>query len=450
MATLLTAPAVAKLKHGPTRRIIKDGGAQSLYLVVQPSGHKSWLMRFRRPGGKPGKLVLGPVDLSGREFDGKPVIGQSLTLAAARWLAGEVLHQKAKGEDPIADHKARKQQRRTEIKESEANTYGTLVCRYVAEYLKANRKARKWRYFAKQLGLAYPKDGGEPTMTRHGLAQRWRTRDVRTIDDGEILSVVNEARRKGTPGIVARKQGLSEGRARDLHTALSSFFGWLAHPRSGRILKTNPCAGLAPEADAEPRDRVLRPEEIAKFWHACDKVSVPFGAVFRLLLLTGQRLNEVAGMRWDELNGAMWELPGSRTKNKKPHKVPLSPLAMKIINSVPRLEGCPFVFSTTGSTPISGWSKVKRDLDKAMGHPREWVLHDLRHTAATHMDEMRIQPVVIELILNHISGVRRGIAGRYNKGERMEERREALNRWSTHISELVSGEPTKVVKLRSR
>jgi integrase len=109
------------------------------------------------------------------------------------------------------------------------------------------------------------------------------------------------------------------------------------------------------------------------------------------------------------------------------------------------------VFSTTGRTPVSGWSKVKRDLDKAMGNPREFVLHDLRHTAATHMDEMKIQPVVIELILNHVSGVRRGIAGRYNKGERMEERREALLRWSQNISGRVSGEPTKkVVRLHSR
>src|SRR5262249_14267934 len=91
MATLLTAPAIAKLKAGPKRRMIKDAGAQSLYLVVQPSGHKSWMMRFRRHG-KPAKLVLGPLDLSGREFEGKPVTGMPLTLAAARRLAGDILH----------------------------------------------------------------------------------------------------------------------------------------------------------------------------------------------------------------------------------------------------------------------------------------------------------------------------------------------------------------------
>src|SRR5262249_7216125 len=187
-----------------------------------------------------------------------------------------------------------------------------------------------WRSFARQLGLDYPKDGGEPTMTANGLVQRWHDRDVRTIDDVEIRSVYREARIKGTPGIVARKREPAESRTHDLHRALSSFFGWLTHP-SERIVKTNPCAGLLLPVKAEPRDRVLRPEELVAFWRGCDAIHPTFAAVFRLLLLTGQRRNEVAGMRWfNELVGEMWHLPGARTKNKKPHVVPLSPLALSI------------------------------------------------------------------------------------------------------------------------
>ena len=436
-----------KLKPGPERRIIHV--SEALYVVVQPSGHRSWMMRFRGPSGKPSKLVLGPVDLQA-EITSQPVIGMPLTLAAARQLAAEILRQRALGHDAVADHKAAKQRQRTQIQEAEANAFGTLVRRYVDEYLRTQRKARKWRYFAKQLGLDYPIDGGEPSETKGGLAQRWRDRDVRTIDDDEVLSVMKEARRRGTPGIIARKREPAEGRVRDLHTVLSSFFGWLMHP-SERIVKTNPCAGLLPPVKAEPRDRVLRPEEIVKFWHACDKIHSTFAAVFRLLLLTGQRLNEVAGMPWDELqDDGMWDLPGERTKNGLPNMVPLPPLALSIINAIPRIEGCPFIFSTNGRTPISGWSKIKRELDVAMGNPKPWRLHDLRHTAATGMDELGIDTVVIELILNHISGRRGGIAGRYNKGERMDARRAALHRWSQHIEGLVSGKPAKVLRLHSR
>ena len=442
-----TALSLAHIKPGPKRRIIYV--SEALYLVIQPSGHRSWMVRFRGPSGKPSKIVLGSVDFEA-EIPGQPEIGMPLTLAAARQLANEILRQRALGRDPVADHKAAKLRQRTQIQEAEAYAFSTLARRYIDEYLIVQRKARKWRRFARQLGLLYPVDGGEPTMAANGLVQRWRDRDVRTIDDVEILSVYREARVIGTPGIVARKREPAESRTHNLHRALSSFFGWLTHP-SERIVKTNPCAGLLLPVKAEPRDRVLRPEEIVKFWHACDKISVPFGAVFKLLLLTGARLNEVGGMLEDELNGdAMWELPGSRSKNRRAHQVPLPPLAVEIIASVPRIENCPYVFSITGRAPISGYSKKKRELDKVMGKPKPWRLHDLRRTAVTGMAELGIRPDVIELCVNHVSGVRRGVAGTYNKAELLDERRKALRRWALRIEGLTSGEQTKkVVRLRS-
>ena len=438
-----TALDLAHIKPGRERRIIRD--SEALYLVVQPSGHRSWMMRFRGPSGKPTKIVLGPANFHA-EVSGQPVIGMPLTQRAARQLAAEILRQRALGRDPVSDHKAAKQRQRTQLQEAEAYAYGTLIKQYAVEH--ARPKNRKWRYTLKQLGLDYPTRGdGEATTTRGGLAQRWAERDVRTIDSSDIFSIVDEAKRRGTPGLDRRKKSLSEGRARDLYCALSSLFGWL---HRNRLVTVNPCAGVWRSPSGQARDRVLTNDEVIKFWRACDKVSVPFGAVFKLLLLTGARLNEVGGMLEDELHDEMWELPGNRTKNKLPLMVPLPPLALEIIASVRRIEHSPFIFTTSGKTPVRGWSRIKRALDKAMGNPKPWRLHDLRRTFVTHLCELGIPPHVVEQLVNHQSGHRGGVAGVYNKSVLMPERKAALLRWSHHINGLVSGESKKVVGIRAK
>jgi integrase len=408
--------------------------ARNLYVITQPSGAKSWAFRF---SGE--KLVLGIVDL---EAKGEPEIGRGLSLHGAKELAAKV---RREGMD---EHRAAKQRKRTEIKEADANTFGVLVRQFAEEHLQAKRKGR---YMAKQLGLAYPKFEkalrSAFSETKNGLAQRWRELDVRTIDGSHIYSVLNEARRHGTPGIKARKRGLSDARARDLHTPLSLMFKWL---KQNRHIDVNPCIDVWKSESAKPRQRVLADGEIKAFWHGCGKIHPTFAAVFRLLLLTGCRLREISEMRRTELDGDTLNLPGARTKNAKPHVVPLAPLAMEIIAAVPRIEGCPFVFSTNGKTPVSGWTKIKKALDIAMGKLEAWTIHDLRRTAVTGMNELGIRPDVVELIVNHISGHRRGVAGVYNRAERIDERRDALRRWSQHINGLISGAPSKVIKLQSR
>ena len=147
MTAPLTAAAVIKAKAGPKKRLIKDGGARSLYLVVQPGGHKSWLMRFRNVNGAPAKLTLGSVDLSGKEFEGTPVIGQQLTLAAARLLAAEKLRARAMGNDVFADHAAAKRRRHAEHEQAAANTFGGLARQFIEEH--AQRKTRRWRQTAR-------------------------------------------------------------------------------------------------------------------------------------------------------------------------------------------------------------------------------------------------------------------------------------------------------------
>lgn len=173
-------------------------------------------------------------------------------------------------------------------------------------------------------------------------------------------------------------------------------------------------------------------------------------ALLKLLLLTGCRLNEVAGMTRTELSddGATWNIPGSRTKNKRPHVVPLAHLAREPLNSVKPIAGeAGLVFTTTGRSPVSGWSKIKRRLDEAMKIP-PWRLHDLRRTTATGMAEIGIAPHIVEAALNHISGAKAGVAGTYNRAAYAEEKRAALERWALHVQGLVSERPANVVKMR--
>jgi integrase len=155
-------------------------------------------------------------------------------------------------------------------------------------------------------------------------------------------------------------------------------------------------------------------------------------------------------MRREELSddGAEWTIPGNRTKNHKPHVVPLPPVASDLIAKAKRVEGSELVFSTTGKTPISGWSKVKDGLDQAMGKAPHWVLHDLRRTAATGMAEIGIAPHIIEAALNHISGAKARVAGVYNRAAYAPEKKAALERWASHIAGLVEGRTANVVPLR--
>jgi integrase len=458
MKTLLTVAAIARFKPDlHRRREIKDGGAPSLYLVIQPSGAKSWAMRFRRPGGTTwGKLVLGPLDLSNNELTGTPVIGQPLTLTAARQLAATIHRERALGKDVIADQRTARSRNKSANEHVSASTFGMLVRQYVKEHAKP--KTRRWPETARNLGLLYPLEG-EPTVARGGLAERWADRQVTSIDGHDIHGVVDEARRRGMPGLGRRNDGISDARGRAMGRTLSKFFAWLLQHRR---ITNNPSVGVWCPPPPQRRKRVLSDTEIRWFWQAAGGLGTPFGPLLRLLLLTGQRLNEVGGICCDELQEDGWQLPGSRTKNKLEHMVPLSPLAVELIDSVPLIEGCPFVFSTTGKKPVSGWSKTKSRLDAAMLAIAQkedqsvrsidrWVLHDLRRTAVTNMNKLKILPHVVEATVNHIStGALAGVAGTYNKYEYFDEKKEALQRWALHLRGMVGGSAANVLPLEKK
>jgi integrase len=442
MAKPLTAIAVKSFKSGKVRRELPDGGCPGLYLVIQTSGQKSWALRFRRPNGKPAKLTLGPLDLSGKEAPAQPAIGHPLTLASARALAAELGRQRVRGRDVVADHVAAKSRQKFEQETRARNTFAGAAREFIEQY--AKKKTRRWQQQARLLGFSPTSDILE--ILPGGLAHRWRDKPIVEVDGHDIHSLIDETRRHGVPGLERRTNEPSEARARVMLACLSKMFGWLAQHRK---VENNPCRGVHRPDPSTARDRVLTDAEIVKFWSATDTISGMFAPLLRILLLTGSRLNEVAGMTREELSddGLTWNIPGSRTKNKRPHVVPLAALAREILSGLTARSG--LLFTTTGRSPVSGFSKIKSRLDNSMSIPA-WRLHDLRRTAATGMATIGVPPHIVEAALNHVSGAKASVAGTYNRAAYEPEKRAALERWADYVTGIISGRAAKVVPLRGR
>jgi integrase len=237
--------------------------------------------------------------------------------------------------------------------------------------------------------------------------------------------------------------------------ALGAFFTWAM--REG-LVDANPTIATNTHSDARARDRVLTDAELAEIWHSAP--ANDYGRIVRLLILTGQRREEIAALRWSEiyLDNQMISLPGERTKNHRPHEVPLSDSALDVIGECPRRAGRDLVFGE-GQGPFSGWSKAKAALDKAMAPARAkrlgkktgapWRLHDVRRTVATRMADLGVQPHIVEAVLNHVSGTRAGVAGVYNRAIYAAEKAAALTLWADHVRSIVEGVDHKIVPLRA-
>ncbi|MCW2244758.1 integrase [Azospirillum fermentarium] len=239
--------------------------------------------------------------------------------------------------------------------------------------------------------------------------------------------------------------------ANRLLAAVRKMFNWAA---SKDYVAANPCAGIMPPSAEDSRDRVLGDDELRRVWEAASALGELFGPLVRLLILTGQRRDEVAGMRWSELDldAGLWTIPKERAKNGKAHAVPLSVAAVAVLAVLPRLEmddGTPsdFVFTTTGTTPVSGFSKAKERLDLLAG-VEGWRFHDIRRTVTTGLARMGIAPQVADRILNHVQGTIRGVAAVYNRHDYLDESRAALDAWAQRLDRIVNGTPANVVDLR--
>jgi integrase len=217
-----------------------------------------------------------------------------------------------------------------------------------------------------------------------------------------------------------------------LRSSLSGLFAWAI---SEGLAETNPVVGTGIAAEAS-RERVLSDAELASIWRALPESD--YGDAVRLLILTGQRRQEIGGLRWAEVDllQSLIVLPPERTKNGRQHQLPLSPAAKAILARRPRLQ--PFEFGRIGTgTGIGGWGAGKATLDQALAIPA-WVLHDIRRTVATGLAKLGVMPHVIEAVLNHVSGHRAGVAGVYNRAKYESEMRQALDRWAAHLTAITN------------
>ncbi len=404
MTKVLTAKAVEAMKPGAARREIPDGAVVGLYLIMQPSGAKAWALRYRAPD--PRKLTLGRW----------PAMGLAEARTAARAALGHV----SEGGDPAADRKA----------EREARASGRDTVRALFE----DYRRRK---------LKLLKAGDQPArMIERLMLPTWGDRRVQAISRRDAIELIEG---------VAERTPVTANRLKAYGAA---FFAWLV---ARDVLGTNPFEGVKATRETS-RERVLSDDEVRLLWKATERVGYPFGPLARILLLTGQRLGEVAGLCWAELDGDVWRLPAERVKNGLAHVVPLSAAVLAELEALPRIAGG-YVFTTTGRTPVSGYDRAIRRLRSAMaevaaeerGDPvtiAAWGFHDLRRTFATGCAALGVPVQTAEAVLNHVSGSRAGVAGVYNRHDYGREARAALDRWAAHVAGLVQERPANVVRLQ--
>lgn len=408
----LTAATVEKLKPTDKRQEIPDSLCTGLYLTVQPSGKKGWQVRYRH-GGTHRRMSLGAY----------PV----LSLADARQRARDMLAAATEGRDPAGEIKAAKAPK----PENDRDRVRTLLALYDKRHLK---------------GL---KSGA---MVKRELdrfvAAKWGDRNIQDIAKRDVIDLLDEIADSGRVVTANR-----------IRAYLNKFLNWAVERD---ILAMSPATGVKPVAKEASRDRVLTDDEIRWFWTACEAEGFPWGPLGKVLLLTGQRLNEVAQMTDGEIGGDLWHLTADRTKNGRAHDVPLSQTVRDVLAGIDRIEGRPgFIFTTTGNSPVSGFFKARASLAVAMEQaaarelgteveiPR-WTFHDLRRTAATGMARLGIPVRVTEAVLNHVSGTGGGIVAVYQRHDYADEKRQALDAWARFVLSLVEGKADNVVQIGGR
>lgn len=409
MAKALTVRAIKTMKPCAVRREIPDGYIAGLFFILQPSGKASWAVRYR-VARQTRKLTLG----------GYP----GIDLKSARELARTALVKVAGGEDPAAEKKVARSAARLP---ADRDLVENVVDSFIERYAKSNTRESSWRETKRIL--------------EKEVAATWKGRHLCGIKRADVHELLDS--------IVDRGASIMANR---VLAALRRMCAWAVERD---VIAESPCEGVKAPSAERSRDRVLSDDELRSVWKACDMSGWPFGPLVQLLILTGQRRDEVAAMRWSELDldAKVWTLPKSRVKNGIEHSVPLSAATVAILKGLPRVKGSDgFVFTTTGTTAVSGFARAKERLDTlTIADMPHWTLHDLRRTFASGCARIGINLPVIEKILNHVSGSFRGIVGVYQRHEFADEKRSALEAWGRFVTELVSGGPAKnIVRIKAR
>ena len=373
-------------------KIFFDDDLPSFGLRLRAGGKRSWIAQYR-VGTKQRRITIGTA--------------QTLSIDEARKRARRILSRVHLGGDP-QDEKAEK-------RVQASVTVGATVDRYLDERGSKRLKPRSYE-----------------EVERH-LKRHWAAlteKPVRSVSRSDVATQL---------GRIAKHSGpFASNRAR---AALSAFFSWAI---GEGLADANPVIGTNKATEEVSRDRVLTDEELSLVWRLAGNGD--YGAILRLLVLTGQRREEVGGILWSEIDteGAVWRIGADRTKNGLAHDVPLSAPALAVLKGLERQEARDLVFGA-GDGPFQGWSNAKTALDVRISAsrgqaPTPWRLHDIRRTVATRLADLGIQPHVIEAVLNHISGHKAGVAGVYNRAAYATEKRAALDLWAGHVTALIQAE----------
>ena len=411
MAAKLTPLSVENAKPRrvagePVRTEIPDRGCPGLFLIVQPSGLKSWALRYRNTARRSRKLTLGSAS--------------TLTLAAARAAAAAAQHEIDRGGDPAGAVAARSQKPAPATDSIEA-----AVDKFIELHVRRKTRPRT------QVQSEY--------ILRRLVLPAWQGRNVAEIKRRDVIALT-EAVAVDRP--VTANCALA---------VLSKFFKWLV---ARDLIESSPCIGVERPYKETPRDRFLDHQELAQLWLAAGAPGIGIAGPFvKLLLLVGARRSEIAGMRFDEINEETrtWTLPKERSKNKLAYDVPLSDQAWAIIEAQPQIGDYVFTGANSKGGPLSGFDHLKERLNSKVTLAKPWTFHDLRRSVASGLQKLGVRVEVIESCLNYRSGTFRGVAGVYLHHDYADEKRDALQRWADHLEALAAtGKPAKVVTFKSR
>lgn len=390
----LAPPDAGRFEVSDTKRV-------GLRFRLSANGNGTFIDERRIKGGGKQKVTIGSYP--------KPI-----SLADARRISLEIQAEASRGYSRVEADRSERIER--EVVAAKRKTVSEAIEAYAELHLTAKLRTADERL--RQLNWAL-----EPYLT---LACDQITRS-------QLQSRVDQKASDGAPFAANRIQA-----------ALSAFAKW-AWQRD--YLSENIGAGLTKPIVERPRDLVLSIHEVRTIWAATQEMGELWGPLFRLLIITAQRRGDITGLRWSEVSEGRIEISASRTKNGKAHIVPLSDPARAEIESLNRAHG--LVFTTTGRTPVSGFSKAKARLDKLLGDDfRSWRLHDIRTAFATAMADAGEPEGVVDRVLNHVASVSSAsaVARTYNRAELLPQRARVLDRWA----EMVTGERGAVVQLEGR
>lgn len=391
----LTVKSVAAfLRTAKPKQERFDGAVPGFGARADGKGAGSWALVYVAPGsGKRRRYIIAPV--------------ADLPLANARAEASALKSQIKAGIDP-ADERQAASKAATAERADTSGTFGAVWETYYKRH--ASKLARGWEL---------------EQIVKREVMPHWRARKVTDITRYDVAELCGALIDAGKPGA-----------ANNLFSVLRGFFNFTLKQALVRGMESAPTDRMSMPAKPVRRDRTLSDAEIKEVWKAFDVAAMPFGGLFKTLLLTGQRRSETAAMKWADLDldAATWTIPASDTKNKAAHTVFLSPLVVKIIKAQPKVTWSPYVFAGRAARPVSGYSKAKARVDDLSGIA-DWTLHDLRRTCRSGMARLGVPPMVGERVLNHELG---GLIGIYDRHGYDEEMKQAWKRWSDHVAGLVA------------